>query len=1280
MVGECKPCISNPASAPQLFSLCGQVRNLCYMIGKREKMKRQFFRSREYVFTSMVRVLLDKTISLSDADVDDIVHNYHFDSIYDDYGRSVENLPPEPSQDEDEVGEREEKDLAKDSQEGGESAVEEGREETAAEDVDVEEEEPDEEPSQPLPPGERWSGEFVRSGFFHRRRHKKWMKSTLVGKARKKKHQATAASSGTYVSATAVVKQDRADDDSVFFADADDSEDEKVKGTSGVKASVEDKVEDGSKERQPPIPKLVVKSQRGFHLHRHRKRHRGRKPWHVKKSHHYDMVPKLDLSTDEDEDMKVSPVVERSKAAVAEEGTVSDENVTIDVEGEGCAGEERLLLQQDDVKLKSDSLKKSLNSVKNLDHIKIEPGVKTKSNRTKTVHGEMEMKAEVHKPKLPDVKTNLDSAGVTNDHGDKARLHSSGTKSNNMRTKVNAVVVKSESVLSHDVKREKEGVRHKHHMPSLPTRTSKRERRRSGQSVSSTEVYDYSRSEPSGKPVDIPGCLEAVGDSKAVVASQVEAESPALSSPLSSRRRERRGKFKSEKVKAEEAKWAEASESGELSSEPPSDDRRQRKGSHRSGEVGERSNIFESLERHCQEGSYEVAEPTKLSEPSDRQWLASDWHRKLTSLVGDVAEHAKLPEPAQSHQPSEQSPSRIPVVGNDHSDQSKASHGYESSGREEKRGHDVGEVGEVSDSMESLDCQSRKSRHLVAEVPEPSISVASAERRGRKRYPVGDLVDRASMLELSQRHQPKSSLADGESVTPEHTDRHRRKGSHGVRESTTPEHTDRHQRKSSLEDRESTTTEHPDRHRRKSSLVDGESTTPEHPDRHRRKGSLVDGESTTPEHPDRHRRKGSLVDGESTTAEHPDRHRRKGSHGVRASATLKRTERHRRKSSHEARLKLSKVLTAVDGSSDDDFEPSKPMAATFPLRQRHERLSKKCSIKRRTKDVDLSEETSEDEDVEERSEGRGSFRSQRRERSESHNSLDSSSSRTRTGGLRPELSKLLKPSDLVVEADVIKRVENSFLRHYRHGKRHLLANGVADNKQRKIDSFFLKNSNKRPGSTGDKMRLAEKSPSKNRVLNEITAEKSGNFENHLFGAHCTPRGSLSGYKIPKKNGSQSSTAQTPSSPMHNVPSSGGIFGMGAEFRSFRSEAAASSPRLRRREGGMEERTPRKCVSAAGGGSDLETASVISTEQCEASQFSMDNCRGYRSQSPSSEASTAHARHSDSRESTPRRFTRSQLAEDMVENSPSPHSVAGSNSSGSKMKLREGLLKASQFSC
>ena len=1145
------------------------------MIGKREKMKRQFFRSREYVFTSMVRVLLDKTINLSDADVDDIVHNYHFDSIYDDYGRSVQNLPPEPSQDEDEGAEREEKDVAKD---GGESAVDDGREVTTAE--EVEEEEMEEEPSQPLPPGERWSGEFVRSGFFHRRRHKKWMKGALIGKAKRKKHQVATSSTGTSASA-AVIKQDRAEDESVFFADADESEDEKEKAAPVVKENLGDKAEGRSNGSQPPIPKLVVKSRRGFHLHRHRKRHRGRKPWHVKKSHHYDMAPKLDLSTDEDEDMKVLPILECSKAADVDKGNVSDENVTIDVEGEDGAGEERVQ-RQDDVKSKSRSLKKSLNSL-NLDLVKKEPDTRTKSNWSKTVLDSAETKSEIEKPKQSDDKTKSDSGKTTSDSGDKVKPHDTGTKSDTPRTKADGAGVKLENVLP-DVKHEKEGVRHKHHPPSLPTRTSKRERRRSGQSMSSTEAYDYSQPDAPRKPADVPSCPEADGDGKEIETPRVEAESPSVASPYSSRRRERRGKFKSEKVKAEEVKRAEAkkeeaAERGEPCSEPSSADRHRRKSVLRSGEIGERSNIFESLERHCQEGSYEVAEPAKLSESPSCQWLSSDWHRKLTSLVGDVAEHAKVPESAHSHQPSEQGPSIIPVVGGagDPSDLSKTSQSCQSSDRLQRNRHDMGEVGETSDSLES-ERHSRKSRHHLVEAYEPSVSRESSESCGRNRHKVGDWGDRTGKLELPQKQRRKSSL--------------------GGEESTASQHQERHQQKSGV--------------------------------------------------------------GESTDS--------------------KRSERHRRKSSHEARLKLNKVLTAVDGSSDDDFEPSKPMAATFPLRQQHARLSKKSTIKRRTRDMDLSEETSEEE--EERGEGRGSLRSRHREQSQSRNSLEKSSSRTRTGGLRSELSKLLKPSDLIVEDDLIKRVENSFLRRYRNSRRRTPANGAVDNKQRKIDAFFLKNSNKRPGAgvLGDKVRPAEKSPSKNRVLNEITPEKSGNFQNHLFGAHCTPRGSLSGYKIPKKN-SQASTAEPPSSPLQSAPSSGALFGMGTEFRSFRSEAtAAGSPRLRRRgDGAADERTPRKCViTSGGGGSDLETASVLSTEQCEASQFSMENCHGYRSQSPSSEASTAHARHSDSRESTPRRFTRSQLAEDMVENSPSPHGVG--SSSGGKMKLREGLLKASQFSC
>nr|KAG5701801.1 hypothetical protein BaRGS_000791 [Batillaria attramentaria] len=77
------------------------VRNLCYMIGKREKMKRQFFKCREYVFTSMVRVLIDKQLDLSESDVEGIIASYHFDSLYDNYGLSVRDLPTEESEEAD---------------------------------------------------------------------------------------------------------------------------------------------------------------------------------------------------------------------------------------------------------------------------------------------------------------------------------------------------------------------------------------------------------------------------------------------------------------------------------------------------------------------------------------------------------------------------------------------------------------------------------------------------------------------------------------------------------------------------------------------------------------------------------------------------------------------------------------------------------------------------------------------------------------------------------------------------------------------------------------------------------------------------------------------------------------------------------------------------------------------------------------------------------------------------------------------------------------------------
>ena len=71
------------------------------MISKREKTKRSVLRSKQHVFVGLVRVLLDKHMSLTYPEVDNLRAQYHFNSPYDDYGRCVVNLPEETFTDSD---------------------------------------------------------------------------------------------------------------------------------------------------------------------------------------------------------------------------------------------------------------------------------------------------------------------------------------------------------------------------------------------------------------------------------------------------------------------------------------------------------------------------------------------------------------------------------------------------------------------------------------------------------------------------------------------------------------------------------------------------------------------------------------------------------------------------------------------------------------------------------------------------------------------------------------------------------------------------------------------------------------------------------------------------------------------------------------------------------------------------------------------------------------------------------------------------------------------------
>ncbi|KAK7097658.1 PHD finger protein rhinoceros-like isoform X2 [Littorina saxatilis] len=1236
-----------------------RVRNLCYMIGKREKMKRQFFRSKEYVFTSMVHVLIDKTLSLANADVDDIVHNYRFDSIYDDYGSSVPNLPPEPSQDEEELVEKEPKAKVETELEGDAGRVEGATEEEAAasEDVDIEVEE-EEDPSLALPPGERFSGEFERTGFFHRRRHKKW----ALGKAAKrKKLQAAASSSETSVLASAS-KREKVEDDSVFFASTDDTDDEKL--ASRVKAEASVKAGEGA-DGHPPIPKLVVKSPLGSDFHRHKKRHRGRKPWHVKKSHHYDNFRKIEFSTDEEEDMKVMPVVPEVKRG----GEVSDKNITVDVEGGGAGGagvshySMQTRLHSPKISVKTDPEESPAKSDRL--HSPPDRSLKIKTRDDRTCQGSAKTKPDV-------VRTNTDAAAVE------------------------SVSVKPESV--HSAKREK-GHKHRSHK-----KTSKRERRRSGHrtSKSKMEASDSNKANESFSPTV--GDLESVETgSKETSSSVADVEKSTLPptpkhSKLERKHRDRGGKCRTSKEKEKRGKEFESPDTSKDSSLMTDGHQ-----PHRSRKSSERSNIFESFEpSHTQQSNeseepHEAREPRKLPKSPDRH-LASDWHLKLKNFMSEKTDSTRLSQSSKHPSSGDHHPSPgAQDTGDPHLGQGDSlSAPSETAGAGlHKRDSHKGEDSSVAVS----DRHVRKISLKTEEPSEVSHRTESLERRRKSSHVEG--AGDTSDVPQSGRHGGKSTKHDQSTLDvpgPEPV-RHRRKSRHHTDdggETSDVSQAERHGGKGSNHDKSALDCLSPEpvRHQRKSRhhMDDGGDTSDvSQTERCGGKGSNHDKselDCLSPE-PIRHRRKSRhhMDDGGDTSdVSQAERCGGKGSNQGESTLDGPSLEplRHRRKSSHQARLKVSKVLNAPEESSDDDFEPPKAVAATVSRSRRHRRPSSK----RRSGDPHLSEATEEededhdnddDDEEEDRRQRRNSRHTPRRECSQQQDVSEKSPTKTHTGGLRPELKKLLKPSDLIVEDDLIKRVENSFLKRYRHHGRSSLANGALDSKQRKIDAFFSKNSGRKLDSAGDNERAGDKSPqSKNRVLNEISPEKSGNFQNNLFGAHYSPRGSLTGYKIPKKNSTPTSSAGPPSSPQHNPPTSGGVFGMGKEFRSFRSEAAAAvSPRLRRR----EEKTGRRSGgSHAGDGSDVDTASVVSGDQCEVNQFSIDHCRGYRSQSPSSETSTAPHLHSDSRESTPRRFTRSQLADDMVENSPSPSHHGVCASSGAKStRLRDSLLKASQFS-
>ena len=66
---------------PSVSSFILQVRNLCYMISRREKERRRFYKTRQEVFNKQLQVILSMNLSTSDLDI--VIDANHSDTIYD---------------------------------------------------------------------------------------------------------------------------------------------------------------------------------------------------------------------------------------------------------------------------------------------------------------------------------------------------------------------------------------------------------------------------------------------------------------------------------------------------------------------------------------------------------------------------------------------------------------------------------------------------------------------------------------------------------------------------------------------------------------------------------------------------------------------------------------------------------------------------------------------------------------------------------------------------------------------------------------------------------------------------------------------------------------------------------------------------------------------------------------------------------------------------------------------------------------------------------------------
>jgi hypothetical protein len=1305
------------------------------MISKREKMKRTFFRSREEVFFGILRPLVDKTITLSEEEASEMVAMYNFDSLYADYGRSFPDLPMEPFQDDDDAA----SEVVKDEVKTEDGVLEKLKQEP------VEDEEGGVAAApQLVSPAIRWSGEFVRTGIFKRRRHKKWIAgsgapATVVKDTKKSKAGLASPAKASKTPSVSAVKQEDLDT-SWTIASADEFEDDQnliplpgsmLKNKPGSKgASLPPKLKG-----RPPKGKLF-----GFHLQRHKRRHRGRRPWHMKGK--YNLAHTIDLSSGDeaDSDMKVSPVPKRTKLHAGKAGRQPDSvnrvdhsEDTIDLVGISGDGDASASVEPSDKTVKVSPQK--------------EPASDSAHKRSRHKHQRDGDRSSKHDRDTSRTDTDREKSGSESkdlEHGktagDDEKVSRSGVKQDKSRKHVE----KDKHRCDRDAEKRKSS-RVEDAKARSRTESEREKDRAEDKDKSRTDLHkDRSKAEPDRDRKRTESERERPHDKKQAEMERVKSESG------SDRLRKQLDKEKSEKVEILKLKLFSEAVS-------PSKDRRKDHGrQEKDGGKSEDSSAKKSLDVKDERVKREVVDTKNekvKSEPSEspvsiRLKLVDAFGAKLMEMDKTAEKKLKakkknMPDAksVESGSKSGQPKVKVENKGMDAERPELSKHG---SKQDEKQAfstparsskHERKRSGQSDSSAKQDQTLSKQDRGRRSVSPKPEVKVESVSRhsdsslksaREDKTSPTsasGSTPSPSKRLRLDRSGEKKKfksekvkaaeqarEAKEAEAASAPGSSPMRRHGADTGERSNIFESLERQCQTGGYKPEEpSTLSASPkgqwltqDWHQKLSTIV-GESATEASSVGMRRtpdrtcKSSVAEEGSKTPSRAEatelpvrRAVREMSPRQGESLATSHPRSHRHaadKDAHtkGVEKHNLCRRQvsetshdsedvrERHHRKSSDQARRRLNKVLShaSTDDDDDDDFEPTKPVES-FRMRLRPDRQSKRRSKGNHGVSSESSDE-GDDEMDEESNEGSSVTGGSQRCTSPRKPAGDSKASALRSGstGLRPELEALIRPEELIVQQDVVRRIERALSKRFRPGRLSLQRNGALDRNQKKFDTFFTRESRSNTPS--------ERSTSGSRVLNEISPKKS-NKENKLFVEKSATKGRFTNQAT--KNFSTNSsvvealpTPQRYSSP--SPPSVDGVFasGVAASLRSFRTEAARSSPRLRTQglppslAARVEDMTPRKGAAA---GSDSDSVASSAGDPCNSSRFSLDSCHGYRSQSPSSAASTVPLTLHSSRESTPRRFTRRQRADE-------EHSPSGSAVNITRMKLRDGLVKASRFS-